>query len=553
AIAAGGGAGSGAIAFDGAAATLRIDATTDAGFANVLAHFGAGGVLDLRGLAFAAGAGATVSGQQLTVTSGGHSRHFTLSDLGAGSFHVEADGAGGTRVLYGAVNQAPVVTSAAGAGFAENGTGIAYQATGTDPEGTALTWSLGGTDAAWFNIDAATGAVRFAAAPDFEAPQDTGGDNTYDITVIASDGALSATRAVAITVTDVVESVILSGGAGTDTLLGGAGDDSLAGGGGSDSLSAGAGDDTLDGGTGADRMAGGSGNDTYAVDNAGDLVVEAAGGGIDTVLASIGYTLGANVENLVLTGSTFLRGVGNDLANVITANDAGNQIAAGGGDDTLLGGAGNDSLNGGSGADRMAGGAGSDIYVVDDAGDVVVEAAGQGTDLVQAGITYTLGANVENLFLLGAADLIGTGNALGNLMRGNDGGNLLSGGDGTDSMNGMAGDDTLLGGLGGDYLTGSAGHDLFVYGSAVEGGDHIMDFTAGEDRIGLSAAGFGIAPGGLVFRLDAGQGNAAQLVYSQATGALARDADGTGAGAAVLLAYVMGKPALTAAGVVLMP
>ena len=105
------------------------------------------------------------------------------------------------------MNEAPSVTSAATASFAENATGTVYTATGTDTDaGTTLTYVLGGTDASLFNINSATGAVTFKASPNFEAPADVGANNVYDITVSASDGVLSsAAKAVAITVTNVNE------------------------------------------------------------------------------------------------------------------------------------------------------------------------------------------------------------------------------------------------------------------------------------------------------------------------------------------------------------
>ncbi len=104
-----------------------------------------------------------------------------------------------------AQNDAPSVISGATASFAENATGTVYQATATDPEGGALSFSLGDADRALFNISS-TGAVSFRTAPNFEAPVDAGGNNVYNVTVIASDGALSSTaQPVAITVTNVNE------------------------------------------------------------------------------------------------------------------------------------------------------------------------------------------------------------------------------------------------------------------------------------------------------------------------------------------------------------
>ena len=98
----------------------------------------------------------------------------------------------------------------------------------------------------------------------------------------------------------------------------------------------------LRGGTGSDTMAGGLGNDTYYVNNAGDVTTELAGAGIDTVFSSVTWILGANIENLTLTGTAAINGIGNVLDNTLTGNTGANILNGGLGNDTLTGGAGQD-------------------------------------------------------------------------------------------------------------------------------------------------------------------------------------------------------------------
>ena len=191
-----------------------------------------------------------------------------------------------------------------------------------------------------------------------------------------------------------IQDQVLTGTAGNDVLTGGAGHDQLFGLAGNDTLQGGLGNDLLDGGTGTDTMQGGTGNDTYVVDVTGDVVTEMANEGIDTVQSNVTYTLGANVENLTLTGTAAISGTGNALDNIITGNGANN---------TLSGGAGNDRLDGALGSDTMIGGTGDDTYVVNQAGDAITESLNQGTDTVESAITFTLGSNVENLLLTGTA------------------------------------------------------------------------------------------------------------------------------------------------------
>jgi Ca2+-binding RTX toxin-like protein len=279
-------------------------------------------------------------------------------------------------------------------------------------------------------------------------------------------------------------SVHFTGGALADSLTGNSGNDTLAGAGENDTIVGGSGADSLDGGTGNDSMVGGTGNDTYVVDSALDVIVENASEGTDVVRSSVSYTLGSNIESLELTGTANIDGTGDALANTITGNSGNNVLAGEGGNDTLIGGAGNDSLDGGIGNDSMVGGAGDDTFVVDSATDVVVEAAGDGTDLVQTGISYTLGSNFENLELTGTSNINGTGNDLDNSITGNSGNNTLAGGDGNDTISGGGGDDSLYGGAGGDSLVGGSGNDTLKAGTGndhMDGGDNDDSFLFSSD------------------------------------------------------------------------
>jgi len=406
----------------------------------------------------------------------------------------------------------------------------------------------------------------------------------------------------------------MAGGDGDDAMDGGAGDDLMLGGSGNDYMLGGDGNDLMDGGTGADRMFGGAGNDIYYVDNVGDQISEADGQGTDIIISSVSYILAAGTSVEVLTtdsdaGNTPINLAGNELANSIYGNEganvlsgggggdylvgaggadtlnggdgedaldggAGNDVLSGGADnDYLVGGAGADLMDGGTGADRMFGGLGDDLYLVDNVGDQVSEAAGQGNDRIASSIDYVISAgnSVEVLTTdsdSGTSALSLTGNELANSIYGNAGSNFLSGGGGDDYLVGLGGDDFLHGGAGqdaidggagddnlnggadADYLVGGAGNDYFAFADTLGPGnvDRIADFSHGADHIALDDAVFtGLAPGSLPASAFV-VGTAAQdaddrIIYDSATGALYFDADGNGAGAAVQFATLVGAPA----------
>jgi Ca2+-binding RTX toxin-like protein len=277
-----------------------------------------------------------------------------------------------------------------------------------------------------------------------------------------------------------------TGNALANLLVGNNGDDHLYGLAGNDVLQGGLGNDWLDGGTGDDRMAGGLGNDVYIVDSAGDVVTEAANAGTDEVRTTLAtYKLAANLENLTFLGAGAFTGTGNASDNVMSGGDGGAVLHGLGGNDTLTGGAGADLLDGGTGADRMIGGAGDDTYLVDDAGDQVVELPGGGTDTVRLSVnSYIMSDNVERLLYVGtgAGTVTVWGNAADNVITGSStAANVLVGGDGNDTLTGGSGNDQLNGTAGADRMVGGAGDDIYYVDNA---GDVVVEgANAGHDRV----------------------------------------------------------------------
>ena len=319
-------------------------------------------------------------------------------------------------------------------------------------------------------------------------------DNAGDTTTELLDEGTDAVQAsVDFTLTDNIENLtlVVEGLTGTGNALG----NLITGAGGSETLNGAGDNDILNGGAGADAMSGGIGDDAYGVDNVGDTVTELAGEGFDSVETLVDFTLGDNVEALTLSAEG-LTGTGNDDANVIFGFTGAETLNGAGGDDDLRGEAGDDILNGGAGADAMTGGIGDDTYIVDNIGDTAVENVGEGTDSVSASISFTLGANVENLTLNGQAvdNLTGTGNELANQITGDAGANQLVGNAGDDVLDGGAGADTLTGGLGDDrYIIDDVGDTAVEL--ADEGTDTVAtssDHTLADNFENLEVSGEGV-------------------------------------------------------------
>lgn len=282
-----------------------------------------------------------------------------------------------------------------------------------------------------------------------------------------------------------------------------------------------------------------SGNDVYtAADFDGNRQVLWDGGGTDTLDFSahasdqlidlndgMFSTLGGFLpptENLSIAYGALIEhargGSGNDR---LIGNAQGNALHGGAGSDSLSGEVGRDTLNGGAGRDALEGGTGNDTYLVS-RGDRITELAGGGVDTVRAMLDWTLPAQVENLVLVGAQPVDGTGNAGSNVIAGNHAANILSG---------LQGRDTFV------FATAPGGEDTV---------DTITDFRSGTDRIRLDATVFtALSPGALMpQQLYSAHGATSaadaddRLVYDRASGSLYYDADGTGGVAATLIAVL---------------
>ncbi|WP_139204271.1 calcium-binding protein [Azotobacter beijerinckii] len=241
---------------------------------------------------------------------------------------------------------------------------------------------------------------------------------------------------------------------------------------------------SLNGAAGADTLEGGLGDDSYYVDSTDDRVIELASQGTDTVSSSVSYALGANVENLYLSSTAAIDGMGNHLDNNLGGNDGNNR---------LEGLAGNDYLQGRLGVDTLLGGEGDDIYRLDDYSDVLIEEVDAGHDrIIISPVTpmernvygdhrdqFVMAGNIEDLRFTGYVTSAALyGNSLDNLIDARDsreyvdsrsyfyanadiyagaGNDTLYASDASCILDGGVGDDLMIGGVGGDtYYVDSA-------------------------------------------------------------------------------------------------
>ena len=446
------------------------------------------------------------------------------------------------------VNEAPTITSASAFSLGENGTAAAL-VTSTDPEGTPRSYMIvGGADGTKFAINASTGVLSFIVAPDYDAPGDADGDNVYQVSVRASDGGLSETRALAITVTNVNETPTITSNGGGDTATIG----------------------VAENGTAVATVT--------SIDPEGTPRSYAITGGADAARFAINATTGAlafvaapnfeaptdsnadNIYQVVVSASDGSLSDSQTLAITVTnVNEAPTITSNGGGDSASItinenalavttatstdpeGVARTYSISGGADAAKFSinattGGlsfvAAPNFEAPTDAnGDNVyhvVVTANDGSLSDSQAIAVSVANVIDGVTLTGTtkADTL-TGGAAEDKINGLGGNDTLSGAGGADTIDGGDGADTLVGGAGADRLTGGAGADTFTYQALSDSSAALTDFltdfsTAQGDKIGLSAidANTGLA-GDQAFSwigTSAFSGVAGQLRYYQSGG-----------------------------------
>lgn len=302
--------------------------------------------LGLTGLNITAGSG----NQTMTGTVGGDT-------LSGGEGNDTIGGGAGNDALFGG-NGDDNLSGDAGADFMYGGAGNDRFVVDTYAGEAVIENANEGTDVVYAMIDY------------------TVGPNIEQVILVEGSAARNAGGA--------ADDNVIIGNSANNVIYGYGGNDTLSGGGGDDSLLGGAGNDAMDGEAGNDTMIGGLGDDRYVVDSVSDTVVENPGEGTDVVYAKIDYTLGGNVEQLIMMEGTAARNAAGDSGdNTIIGNSANNVIYGNNGNDTLMGDAGLDSLVGGNGNDILVGGTGNDSLVGGANADIFKFAAGDGLDTVQ--------------------------------------------------------------------------------------------------------------------------------------------------------------------------
>ena len=187
---------------------------------------------------------------------------------------------------------------------------------------------------------------------------------------------------------------------GNLTIAAGTVIENAVGGTGNDSIRGNAANNLLDGGSGDDTLLGGDGDDRYVVDSTSDVVTESSGEGNDLIQTYVSYTLPNHTENIQILGGSARTATGNSLNNILTGNAASSTLAGEGGNDT---------------------------YIISNANNVITESSGEGTDLIQTSVSYTLPNHTENISLTGSGNINATGNTLSNILAGNSGNNFIDG------------------------------------------------------------------------------------------------------------------------------
>ena len=397
----------------------------------------------------------------------------------------------------------------------------------SDPDGGSLTYSIsGGADSAKFSINPTTGALSFTTAPDYENPTDNGGNNVYDVVIQVTDGSNTDTQSVAVTVLNVNDnspSITSNGGGSSSSVT------------------------LLEGTTPVTTVA--------ASDPDGGSLTYSISGGPDSAKFTINPTTGAlsfvtapdwehptdagpdNVYDVVVQVSdgtfTDTQTIAVTITNDITDNDwdTNHTVAKGGSitdpnDPGIFGNIDRVEVSNKGGAQKgfEAYQSGNNLVmnlssgsftIVDHYNGKPVEYlqfnTGKGTPSYE-GYTYSTGlyalssdstgpvtgTSEDDILVASTGQVVEAGDGNDLLMSGTttSGTESMAGGAGSDLIFSGAGADTLVGGTGADWLEGGTGNDAFVWNATGEGGDRLIDFDDGADKLVFENSAFSLANGG---------------------------------------------------------